>query len=83
MGWRLFAIGAIAAAAIVFGYLAVGPHYFLWMAVCGGGALIAGLVFETLGIWDCEGRASCAASVFPTRIARQKSDAMPLVSQSP
>jgi hypothetical protein len=41
-GWRLFTIGAVAAAAIVFGYLAVEHHYYLWMAACGGGALIAG-----------------------------------------
>ena len=45
VGWRLFAIGAIAAAAVVFGYLSIGPHYYLWMAACGGGALIAG------GLW--------------------------------
>ena len=45
VGWRLFAIGAIAAAAVVFGYLSIGPHYFLWMASCGGGTLIAG------GLW--------------------------------
>ncbi len=45
VGWRLFGIGVISAAAIVFGYLFIGPHYYLWMAVCGGGALIAG------GLW--------------------------------
>jgi hypothetical protein len=45
VGWRLFAIGAVAALAVVFGYLAIGPHYYLWMAACGGGALIAG------GLW--------------------------------
>ena len=42
VGWRLFAIGGIAAAAVVFGYLAIGQHYYLWMAGCGGGTLIAG-----------------------------------------
>jgi hypothetical protein len=45
VGWRLFAIGAVAAAAVVFGYLTIGPHYYLWMAACGGGTLIAG------GLW--------------------------------
>jgi hypothetical protein len=44
-GWRLFAIGAIAVAATVVGYLAVEQHYYLWMACCGGGSLIAG------GLW--------------------------------
>ena len=45
VGWRLFAIGAVAAAAVVFGYQSVAQHYYLWMAACGGGALIAG------GLW--------------------------------
>ena len=45
VGWRLFAIGGIAVAAVVFGYLSIGQHYYLWMAACGGGALIAG------GLW--------------------------------
>jgi hypothetical protein len=45
VGWRLFAIGSIAAAAVVFGYLSIEQHYYLWMAACGGGALIAG------GLW--------------------------------
>jgi hypothetical protein len=45
IGWRLFAIGAIAAAATTFGYVAIDQHYYLWMALCGGGALIAG------GLW--------------------------------
>jgi hypothetical protein len=44
-GWRLFAIGAIAVAATIVGYLAVEQHYYLWMACCGGGSLIAG------GLW--------------------------------
>ena len=42
VGWRLFAIGAIAAAATLFGYWNIQQHYYLWMAVCGGGALLAG-----------------------------------------
>jgi hypothetical protein len=45
VGWRLFMIGLIAAAAVIFGYLAIDQHYYLWMAGCGGGALIAG------GLW--------------------------------
>ena len=45
IGWRLFAIGAVAAAAVVFGYLNVDQHYYLWMAACGGGPLIVG------GLW--------------------------------
>jgi hypothetical protein len=45
VGWRLFAIGAVTAAAVLFGYLAVEQHYYLWMAACGGGALVAG------GLW--------------------------------
>jgi hypothetical protein len=44
-GWRLFAIGAVAVAATIVGYLAVAQHYYLWMACCGGGSLIAG------GLW--------------------------------
>lgn len=45
VGWRLFAIGTVAVAAVVFGYLSIGQHYYLWMAACGGGTLIAG------GLW--------------------------------
>jgi hypothetical protein len=45
VGWRMFAIGCIAGAAVVFGYLCIGQHYYLWMAACGGGTLIAG------GLW--------------------------------
>jgi hypothetical protein len=44
-GWRLFAIGAVAAAATTLGYLTIEHHYYLWIACCGGGALIAG------GLW--------------------------------
>ncbi|HEX4096412.1 MAG TPA: hypothetical protein VHX64_06765 [Caulobacteraceae bacterium] len=44
-GWRLIAIGAATAAAILFGYFALTQHFFLWMAVVGGGALVAG------GLW--------------------------------
>jgi hypothetical protein len=45
IGWRLFAIGGIAAAAVVFGYLGIEQHYYLWMAACGGGTLIAGALW--------------------------------------
>jgi hypothetical protein len=44
-GWRLFAIGAVTAAATTLGYLTIQNHYYLWIACCGGGALIAG------GLW--------------------------------
>ena len=44
-GWRLFVIGAVAAAGIMFGYLYIHQHFDLWMGVFGGGALIAG------GLW--------------------------------
>lgn len=45
LGWRLFVIGVVAAAATMFGYLTIEQHYYLWMGVCGGGSLIAG------GLW--------------------------------
>jgi hypothetical protein len=45
VGMRLFIIGLVATAAIVLGYLFVEQHFSLWMAVFGGGALIAG------GLW--------------------------------
>ena len=44
-GWRLIAIGAATAAAVLFGYLMPAQHFFLWMGLVGGGALIAG------GLW--------------------------------
>jgi hypothetical protein len=44
-GWRLYAIGAVTAAAVMFGFLALQQHFFLWMAVVGGGSLLAG------GLW--------------------------------
>jgi hypothetical protein len=45
VGWRLFAIGLVTAAAIVCGYLFVQQHFFLWMGLVGGGSLIVG------GLW--------------------------------
>ena len=44
-GWRLIAIGAITALAVLFGYFALTEYFYLWMAVVGGGALLAG------GLW--------------------------------
>ena len=44
-GWRLYAIGAVTAAAVMFGFLVLQQHFFLWMALVGGGALLAG------GLW--------------------------------
>lgn len=44
-GWRLFAIGFVTAAAILFGYFYVKDWFDLWMAVFAGGSLIAG------GLW--------------------------------
>jgi len=44
-GWRLFAIGFVTAAAILFGFFYVKEWFELWMAVFAGGSLIAG------GIW--------------------------------
>jgi hypothetical protein len=44
-GWRLFTIGAVIAAAVVFGYLELQQHFFLWMSLVGGGALFTG------GLW--------------------------------
>ena len=44
-GWRLYAIGAVTALAVVFGYLELRQHFFLWMGLVGGGALLAG------GLW--------------------------------
>jgi hypothetical protein len=44
-GWRLFAIGFVTAAAILFGFYFVKDWFDLWMGVVGGGSLIAS------GIW--------------------------------
>ncbi len=44
VGKRLFITGFVTAAAILGGYLFLAAHFFLWMAVVGGGSLIlAGL----------------------------------------
>ena len=44
-GLRVFFIGLIAAVAILFGYLSLASHQFLWLGLCAGGALIVG------GLW--------------------------------
>ncbi len=44
-GWRLFAIGLITAVAIMGGYFWMQEYFSLWMAIFGGGSLIAG------GLW--------------------------------
>jgi hypothetical protein len=45
LGLRLFITGLVAAVAMVIGYRYVHDHYYLWMAVFGGGSLILG------GLW--------------------------------
>jgi MFS family permease len=45
IGWRLFAIGAVAAAVILFAYFRVGDTFPLWMGLAAGGALFLG------GLW--------------------------------
>jgi len=45
MGWRIFAIGLVTAAAILYGFHFIDAHFQLWMAFVGGGSLIAG------GLW--------------------------------
>ena len=45
LGARLFFTGLVTAVAIVAGYLWFREHFFLWMAVFGGGSLILG------GLW--------------------------------
>lgn len=42
VGWRLFAIGAAAAAIILFAYFGLDQHYFLAMGLGAGGCLIVG-----------------------------------------
>lgn len=45
IGWRIFAIGVVTAAAVLFGYFTLQTHFFLWMGLVGGGSLILG------GLW--------------------------------
>jgi hypothetical protein len=44
-GLRVFFVGLIATAAILYGYFSLAQHQFLWLGVCAGGALIVG------GLW--------------------------------
>ena len=44
-GLRVFFIGLIAAVAILYGYFSLASHQFLWLGVCGGGALIVGALW--------------------------------------
>ncbi len=49
VGMRLFITGALTAVAILAGYLFVQQHFFLWMAVFGGGSLLlAGFWFRKI-----------------------------------
>jgi hypothetical protein len=45
LGSRLFVTGLVTAAAILGGYLFLSEHFFLWMALVGGGSLVLG------GLW--------------------------------
>jgi hypothetical protein len=45
VGWRIFGVGLALAALILFGYFGLTSHYFLWLGLVSGGALIAG------GLW--------------------------------
>ena len=40
--WRVFALGFIVAGLTLLGYLWLAEHFFLWMSLVGGGALILG-----------------------------------------
>lgn len=45
LGLRLFITGVVTAVAVLAGYFLLSEHYFLWMAVMGGGSLVLG------GLW--------------------------------
>lgn len=45
LGMRMFVTGALTAIAVLVGFFLVKDHYFLWMAVFGGGSLLLG------GLW--------------------------------
>jgi hypothetical protein len=40
--WRVFFLGAVVAGLTMIGYLWLAAHFFLWMSLVGGGALIVG-----------------------------------------
>jgi hypothetical protein len=42
LGMRLFVTGAVTALAVLAGFFLVKDHYFMWMAVFGGGSLLLG-----------------------------------------
>ncbi len=44
-GLRIFFVGLVAAAAILYGYFSLAQHQFLWLGVCAGGALIVGALW--------------------------------------
>jgi hypothetical protein len=41
-GLRVFFVGLVATAAILYGYFSLAQHQFLWLGACAGGALIVG-----------------------------------------
>jgi hypothetical protein len=44
LGLRMFVTGLVTAVAVLVGYFLIPQHYYLWMAVVGGGSLmLAGL----------------------------------------
>lgn len=45
LGWKVFALGLVTSALLLFGYFQMPAYFALWMAVAGGGALIIG------GLW--------------------------------
>lgn len=44
-GLRVFFVGLVATAAILYGYFSLTQHQFLWLGVCAGGALIVGALW--------------------------------------
>ena len=44
-GLRVFFVGLVATGAILYGYFSLAQHQFLWLGVCGGGALIVGALW--------------------------------------
>ena len=44
-GLRVFFVGLVATAAILYGYFSLAQHQFLWLGVCAGGALIVGALW--------------------------------------
>lgn len=44
-GLRVFFVGLVATAAILYGYFSLAQHQYLWLGVCAGGALIVGALW--------------------------------------